>query len=100
LCPCKELGKLVARVVVLAKQRAEEQLGVLVDDNSTDYFVAGRNAEGLRNKLERLLQSIKARVEIVLRDDSMLHLFEGGMVTAVGVPIAGASVGVRNRYEY
>jgi hypothetical protein len=47
LCPCKELGKLVARVVVLAKQRAEEQLGVLVDDNSTDYFVAGKECRRL-----------------------------------------------------
>ena len=100
LCPCKELGKLVTRVVVLSKQRGEEQLGVLVDDNSTDYFVAGRNAEGLRNKLERLLQSIKTRLEIVLRDDSILHLFEDGMVTAVGVPVAGASAGVQNRHGY
>lgn len=82
LCPCKELGKLVARVVAVHDSRREEGLGLLIDDRSSDYFVAGWSDGALRGKLHRLLPSIKGRADIVLRRDGLLHLFKGDAVAA------------------
>jgi hypothetical protein len=90
LCPCKELGKLVVRVVDLSVPHKEDRHSrLLVDKDSEEYFISGRTASGMRRKLERYLTPIKGKMDIVQREDGVVGLFQGGAVTAIGNSVMG-----------
>ena len=82
---CKELDKLVVRVAERPRaDRKEQLLGVLVDQNSEELFVAARTISNLRKKLARLLMPIWNRFVIVPLENSFLQLFQGGAITNSG----------------
>jgi hypothetical protein len=82
LCNCAELGKLVVRVVGLSRSSSKEwELGVLVDPGSADYFVAGRSVEGIKRKLDRMLNPVWEKLEFVSPTAGVLRLFQAGRVT-------------------
>ena len=88
LCDCRELGKMVVRVVAFSRRGREERgLGILVDADSQDYFVAARSAGGIRSKIDRLLKPILERIDIVQLENGVLRLFQGGVVAEIGASI-------------
>ena len=90
LCNCKELGKLVVRVAGLTRRGGKElPLGVLVDADSEEYFVAARSIGGIQSKLDRLLMPIRNRLDIVPLENGVLRLFQGGAITDTGNSILG-----------
>lgn len=90
LCPCRELGKLVVRVVNQSGHEKEYLSSrLLVDKESEEYFITGRNVSGIRRKLDRYLLPIRGRVDISQRKSGVLRLFQGGAVTEIGNSIMG-----------
>lgn len=78
ICKCKELDKLVVRVVESTRDGSDTLLGILVDDGSQDYFVAARSISGLHSKLKRLLSPTLLDLEIILVENRTLLIFQGG----------------------